>query len=152
MLINYIKKYLSNEDLNQLQAVITKIENETSGEIRLCFRLKRNFRERKIPARDVAIADFYELGMDKTRDGTGVLVYILFKEKLFEIVADKNIYSKIDESKFDFIVQTISMNFKNKNYLAGIAHCLAEIGEVMKKEFPRKSDDVNELPDDIVIK
>lgn len=152
MLINYIRKYLSNEDLDQLQAIITKIENETSGEIRLCFRLKRNFRERKMSPRNVAIADFFKLGMDKTKDGTGILVYILFKEKLFEIIADKNIYDKIEKSKFDFIVQTMSLNFKNKNYIAGIAHCLNEIGDVMKKEFPRKPDDVNELPDDIIIK
>ncbi|MBN1634705.1 MAG: TPM domain-containing protein [Ignavibacteria bacterium] len=152
MLINYIKKYLSNDDLNQLQSVITETERETSGEIRLCFRLKRNIRERKMSTRDIAIADFFELEMDKTRDGTGVLVYIFFKERLFEIVADKNIYEKIEKSKFDFMVQTMILNFKNKNYIAGIAHCIREIGDVMKKEFPRKPDDLNELPDDIVIK
>lgn len=152
MLINYIKKYLSNEELDEIQSAINMIEKETSGEIRLCFRLKRSFRERKRTPRDVAIGDFYELGMDRTKDGTGVLIYIFFKERLFEIIADKNIYEKINKSKFDFIIQAMSLNFRNRNYAVGILHCLKEIGEVMRKEFPVNPDDVNELPNEIVIK
>lgn len=152
MLINYIKKYLSKEELDEIQSAINMIEKETSGEIRLCLRSKRNFREKKSTVRDIAIGDFYKLEMDKTKDGTGVLVYIFFKERLFEIIADKNIYEKIDKSKFDFIIQAMTLNFRNRNYAGGILHCIKEIGEVMKKEFPVKPDDVNELPDEIIIK
>jgi uncharacterized membrane protein len=152
MLINYIKKYLSKEELDEIQSAINIIEKETSGEIRLCLRLKRNFRDRKKSPREIAIGDFYKLGMDKTKDGTGVLVYIFFKERLFEIIADKNIYEKIDKSKFDFIIHAMALNFGNKNYAGGILHCLNEIGEVMKKEFPIEQDDINELPNEIVIK
>lgn len=152
MLINYIKNYLQKDDLDKIQEAITGIENETSGEIRLCLKLRRNFREKKLSARETAVAEFFNLGIEKTKDGTGVLIYILFRERLFEIVADKNIYEKIDKSKFDSIVQDMSSEFKNGNYLNGIIRCIGEIGNVMKKEFPRKPDDINELPDEIIIK
>lgn len=152
MFINYIKKYLTKEDLEKIQSLISDIEKETSGEIRLCLRLKRNFREKKLSTREIAVSEFFSLGMDKTRDGTGILIFILFKERLFEIVADKHIYGKIDKSKFDSIVSEMSREFRNGNYLNGIIHCIKETGEIMKREFPRSPEDVNELPDEIVIK
>jgi len=152
MFINYIRNYLSAEQLKSIRDSIAKIENFTSGEIRLCLKLKRSFKEKKMSPRENAVSEFYNLGMDKTKDGTGVLIYILFKERLFEIIADNNIYSRINESVFDSVTARMADEFKKNNYLEGILHCINEIGAIMKKEFPRKPDDVNELPDEIVIK
>jgi uncharacterized membrane protein len=151
MTINYIKKYLSKTDLEEIKNEIGKIESGTSGEIRLCFKLKRGFHERKLTCRELAIKEFFKLGMQETSDKTGVLIFILFKEKKFEIVADEGINSKINPETWDLITSHLNTEFSQGNFKTGIIKCLYEIKNVLCKEFPIKPDDKNELPNDIVI-
>lgn len=151
MAINYVKKYLSNEDLYELRNAITGIESRTSGEIRMCLKLKRQYNEQKLSHRAIAIKEFVKLGMDKTEDKTGVLIFVLFKDKVFEIIADEGINSKIKQDKWDLITFQLKTDFSNRNYKTGLLKCINEIGKVLMEEFPIKPGDKNELPDDIVI-
>lgn len=150
MAINYVKKFLSNEDLNELKNEISKIESQTSGEIRLCLKLKKQFSERNLSYKEIALREFYKLGINKTIDKTGVLVFVLFKDKIFEIIADEGINSKINQDKWDLITFQMKTEFSNGNFKQGLLKCLNEIGKVLIKEFPIKKDDKNELPDEIV--
>jgi uncharacterized membrane protein len=151
MPINYIKKFLSKDDLRDIQNEISKVENKTSGEIRLCIKLKRGFHERKYSTREVALREFYKLGMDNTRDKTGVLIFVLFKEKKFEIVADEGINEKISKDTWSKLSAELSSAFSNGHFKNGLINCITNIGDILVKEFPVKEDDVNELPDEIVI-
>ncbi len=150
MAINYVKKFLSNEDLNELKNEISKIESQTSGEIRLCLKLKKQFSERNLSHKEIALSEFYKLEINKTVDKTGVLVFVLFKDKIFEIIADEGINSKINQDKWDLITFQMKTEFSNGNFKQGLLKCLNEIGKVLIKEFPIKKDDKNELPDEIV--
>lgn len=152
MAINYVKKFLSNEDLHELKNEIGKIEKETSGEIRFCLKLKRAIAERKMTPRQIAIREFYKLGMDKTADKTGVLIFVLFKDKVFEIIADEGINRKINQDKWDIILFQMKTEFSSGNFKAGLEKCLKEIGKILIKEFPIKPGDRNELSNDIVTK
>jgi uncharacterized membrane protein len=151
MAINYIKKYLSKSDLEELKDEIGKIETHTTGEIRLYFKLKRGFHERNKTFREVAMKVFYKLGMDKTEEKTGVLIFILFKEKKFEIIADEGINSKIKREIWDLIINHLQSEFSQGNYKAGLVKCLNEIKSVLMEEFPVKFKNTNELSNDIVI-
>jgi uncharacterized membrane protein len=150
MAINYIKKFLSNEDLYELKDEIVKIESQTSGELRMCLKLKKQYNEKNLTHKEIAVKEFLKLEMNKTVDKTGVLIFVLFKDKIFEIIADEGINSKINQEKWDFITFQMKTEFSNGNYKIGLLKCLNEIGKVLIKEFPRKQGDKNELPDDIV--
>jgi uncharacterized membrane protein len=150
MPINYVKKFLSNQDLYELKDVITKIETQTSGELRMCLKLKRQYNEKKLSTKKIAVKEFMKLGMHKTKDKTGVLVFVLFEEKVFEIIADEGINSKINQDKWEIITFQMKTEFSNKNYKTGLLKCLDEIGKVLIEEFPIKPGDKNELPDDII--
>ena len=152
MPINYIKKYISSEELDSIKNHIAKIENYTSGEIRLCFQMRKAWIDRKLSTRELALKEFYKLGMDKTKDKTGVLLFILFKEKKFEVVADEGINDKISQEKWDKITNHLIDEFKCGHFKNGIIKALDEVQEVLMKEFPRNNDDVDELSNDIVIK
>jgi len=152
MPINYIKKYLSKSDLDDIQEAISGIERKTSGEIRFCIKLQRGFREKKYSARDIALREFYRLGMDNTRDKTGVLILILFKERKFEIIADEGINEKISEDTWSGLSKKLVIAFSSEQYKKGLIDCIIEIGDILVKEFPVKKDDVNELSDEIIIK
>jgi len=151
MPLNYIKKYLSKTDLEELKNEIGKIESETSGEIRLCLKIKRGYHERKLTPRELALKEFFKLEMNKTVDKTGILIFILFEEKKFEIIADDGINSKIQQDIWDLIINHIKTEFSSGNYKTGLVKCLNEIGKILIKEFPVKQGDKNELPNDIVI-
>lgn len=151
MKINYLKKYLSKDDLDSLKNHIAEIEKFTSGEIRICFKVNKAWAERKLSSRELAIKEFHKLGMHNTKDKTGVILYILLKDRKFEVVADSGINDKISEEKWEVIKNHLINEFKAGNYKAGIIKALDEIKEVLIKEFPRKDDDTNELSNDIVI-
>jgi uncharacterized membrane protein len=151
MAINYLKKYLSKQDLEEIKNEISMIEKSTSGEIRLCLRLKRGLHEMNKSFRELALKEFYKLGMNKTAEKTGLLIFILFREKKFEIIADEGINSKIPEEKWNIIISHIKNEFSQNNYKAGILKCLKEIKDILITSFPYKEGDKNELPDDIVI-
>lgn len=148
---NLLKKYISDSDLTDIQNHIADIEKITSGEIRICFRMRRGWAEKKKSPRELAIKEFHKLGMHNTKDSTGVLIFILFGERIFEIVADKGINDKISEDKWDVIKSHISGEFRNGSYKHGLIKALDEIGGVLKTEFPRKDGDRDELSNDIVI-
>lgn len=152
MALNYIRKYLSKADLEELKNEIGKIESETSGEIRLCLKLKRGFHEKKLSYKEIALKEFHKLEMHKTVDKTGVLIFILFEERKFEIITDEGINSKIHKETWDIIINHIKTEFSSGNYKAGLVKCLNEIGKILIKEFPVKEGDKNEISDDIVIK
>lgn len=151
MAFNYIKKYLSKEDLEEIKNEINKIELVTSGEIRLCFRLKKGFHERKLSYKELALKEFYRLDMQKTLDKTGILIFILFKEKKFEIIADEGINSKIHQDIWDTIIHHLKTEFSKGEYKSGIIKCLNELKQILAKEFPVKEGDKDELSNDIVI-
>ena len=95
--------------------------------------------------------EFYKLGVDKTEDKTGILIYILFLDRKFEIIADEGINSKINSEKWSIIISHIKNEFSQNNYKTGIIKILIEMKEVLINYFPHKENDKNELPDDIII-
>jgi uncharacterized membrane protein len=97
----FIKKILSKKELTDLSAVITKAEKNTSGEIRVVVRHRRYLKERKLSLHDLALGEFCRLGMEKTRDKTGVLIFLLISERKFHIVADEGINTKVTEGTWD---------------------------------------------------
>ena len=81
---NFVKKYLSDEDLDIIAESIREIEKKTSGELRVCIKKKKGLLQMKKSDRDMAYKEFFKLNMHKTRDRTGVLLLIIFHDKNFE--------------------------------------------------------------------
>ena len=150
---NYLAKYLSENDLNKISEVISGIEEHTSGEIRLCIKVRRGIiLEGKFTPRELALDEFLKAGMQNTKNKTGVLIFILFSERKFEIIADEGINSKISESHWEEIKNEISGEFKNENYLEGLTKAINDIGNVLKTEFPPSRDNPDELSNEVIVK
>lgn len=147
-----VKVIFTKEDLRKISDKIQEIEKNTSGEIRVSIREKRSLLEHKLTLFDMAVKEFYRLGMDKTRYRTGVLIYILLSERKIQIVADKGINDKVENATWQKIAESIAENFKTGKYLDGIIKGLEQIGEVLTQHFPIKPDDTNELPNDVEIR
>lgn len=147
-----IEKYFSDEDLKKIASSIGEVEKTTSGEIRLCAQIKRGFFDKKKSPREIALKSFYKLGMHKTKDRTGVLIFLLLDERKFEILADEGINKVIIDSEWSAIEEGLISEFRSGNYVQGVLHCINLIGEKLNTHFPRAADDVDELSNEVVIK
>ncbi|MBK6537942.1 MAG: TPM domain-containing protein [Ignavibacteria bacterium] len=145
-------EFLTEKDLEDISITIRDIEKNTSGEIRVCLKRKRGYLEKEFSPREIALKEFTGLNMHQTKDRTGVLFFVLFDENKFEIIADEGINSKISEDVWNLFSDEIIKHFRDKKYCAGIKNVLVKIGEYLISEFPANKENVNELPDDVIIK
>ncbi len=148
----WLNKYLTEEDLNKIKNEIAEVELSTSGEIRLSLREKRRFWEKLYQPHELAVKDFEKLGIAGTKDKTGILIFILFKERFYDILADEGIYEKIPDEVWNDLEAKLKEEFSQGAFVNGILHVVKSMGEILRCEFPRKTDDVNELPDEVVVK
>jgi uncharacterized membrane protein len=147
----WLNKYFTDGDFNKIKDEVSKVESTTSGEIRLSLREKRRFWEKLYQPHELAVRDFEKLGIANTKDRTGLLIFVLFKERYYDIIADEGIYQNIPDSVWNNLEAKLKEEFRSGSYANGILHIIYGVGEVLRKEFPREEGDVNELPDEIVV-
>jgi uncharacterized membrane protein len=147
-----IEQYFSDNDLKKISEGIGEVEKDTAGEIRLSVQVKKGFFEKKKTPREIALKHFLNLGMHKTKQRTGVLIFILLNDRKFEIIADEGINGKINEQVWDEIENSVRQEFKEGNFLNGVMHCVNLIGAKLNEHFPKEADDTDELPNDVIVK
>ncbi len=142
---------LTEEELHTIAHTIAEVEEKTSGEIRVSIRRRRGWRERKFSISDLALREFHHLGMNKTKDKTGVLLFLCVADRAFHIVGDEGIHKKVPDKFWESLADTMSGHFKDGKFCHGICMMVQEIGAVLQKEFPARGGNANELSDDVVI-
>lgn len=135
--------------LNQLRhddivAAIRKAEQKTSGEIRV-------FISRHEPDDPVAAAqaEFLRLGMDKTKEKNGVLIFVAPRARKFAIIGDAGVHSRCGDEFWTQVAAEMTGHFKKAEFTQGILHAIHKAGELLAQHFPRHPGDQNQLPDDI---
>lgn len=93
---------------------------------------------------------FLEQGLHHTRDRSGVLIYVSVGERYVEILADKGINEKVDQSQWDGIVADFIQAVKKGRTAEGFEQAVAACGAVLAEHFPAAPGDKNELPDHLV--
>lgn len=117
--------------------------------------LKRFFISRKEiddEVEEAAITNFFDQGLYRTRDQTGVLVLISVFERRVWVLADRGINTRVSESQWDDIVKMITDGIKQKRPADAICEAVENIGELLKTHFPIKPDDTDELKNLIIEK
>lgn len=146
---NLVKKLFTKEDLAAIAAAISEAEKTTAGEIRVSIRQQRRWRERKLSIEEMARREFHDLGMTKTKDRTGILIFLLLQDRHFYLLADEGINGKVDEWTWNTIAEEMSSHFSKKKFHQGMIHGVQAVSKVLSQFFPRKANDANELPNDV---
>jgi len=139
------REFLSRLSNDQIVGAIREAENKTSGEIRVFISRK----EVKDPVA-AAQAHFVELGMEKTRDRNGVLIFVAPRVHQFAVVGDTGVHTRCGEEFWRQLAAEISGHFKGSDFTRGIVHAVKRAGELLAQHFPRRPDDVNELSDEVL--
>jgi uncharacterized membrane protein len=136
--------FFSKEQQAQILAAVKEAEMETSGEIRVHIEssLKDDVLNR-------AAWLFKKLGMHETAERNGVLFYLAVNDRKFAILGDAGINAKVPAGFWDDISELLKKNFKEGKFTEGLSEGILLAGKHLKIHFPRRPDDVNELPDEI---
>lgn len=149
----WINNYFSEDELKEIQFASDAVEKRTVGEIVLSFRNKKTLLEKLYSNHELAMKDFETLGVHKTAERTGILIFIIFEEKYYDIIADEGIYAKIPDETWNKMEAKLKEEFRSKNYSAGVIALINEMGEILASEFPVRAGAVNddELDHEIIV-
>ncbi|MBN2611498.1 MAG: TPM domain-containing protein [Bacteroidales bacterium] len=128
----------------KILSAIRDAEMNTSGEIRLHLEA-----DCKTDVLDRAAYIFEKLGMYKTNQRNGVLIYLAVNDRKFAILGDAGINAVVPPDFWDQIKKTMEEYFKQNDFAEGLSKAIQMAGLQLKKHFPHQKDDVNELSDEI---
>ena len=138
------KEFLNQLHRDKIVEAIREAEKKTSGEIRV-------FISRK-PVDDpvkAAQTHFVDMGMEKTRERNGVLVFVAPRTHKFAIVGDVAVQKRCGDAFWKYLAEEMSTHFKKSDFTRGIIFGVQKAGELLAEHFARKPGDKNELPDEV---
>ena len=100
---------------------------------------------------EAALTSFYRNGLNNTRDRTGILIFISVFERRAFVLADEGINAKVDTGVWQEIVGTVVQGIRQRRQAQGICRAVRRCGDLIRKAFPIKSDDTDEL-DNLIVK
>jgi uncharacterized membrane protein len=138
------RKLLNRVDLEAVKRAIEDAERETSGEIRVSVS----------PffwggVRHAAEKAFVRMGMSRTAERNGVLIFVVPSRRRFVILGDEGLHAKVGQEFWDKTAAAISERFRSGDFTGGLLHGIEEAARQLAGHFPRRPDDKNELPDDV---
>ena len=146
-----IYHFVNDDELLRITDKIREYEKLTAGEICVSIKEHKTFIQRRKSVAELAKHEFARLGIGKTRDKTGILIYIILEERQFYILADSAINNKVTEDTWHKIKDDMQEFFMKGMFAKGIIHGVEETGKVLSEHFPVKPDDTNEIPDKVII-
>ena len=138
------KIFINQLDDEKIVAAIGAAESRTSGEIRVFIS-----RHEVADALTEAKRHFQEMGMEKTAERNGVLIFVAPKSRAFAIVGDSGVHAKCGDVFWNETAEKMRSFFKEQKFAEGLVEGIRIAGEILARHFPRNSADRNELPDAI---
>lgn len=136
--------FFSSVEKDRILTEIEKAERLTSGEIRVHVE-SRAGKDSLARAKEV----FEQLGMTKTQERNGVLIYLAVKDRKFAIIGDQGIDRVVPSNFWAETRDRMNALFKEKKFAEGVCLGIALSGEHLATFFPCRPGDVNELTNEI---
>lgn len=136
--------FFTQEQQDAIVRAIGEAEHATSGEIRVHIQTSC-----KADVLDEAAWLFRKLGMYRTADRNGVLIYLALKERKFAIIGDTGINSVVPPGFWDEIRDHMAQRFRDNLFTEGLVEGILMTGAQLKEHFPHLKDDINEITDTI---
>lgn len=136
--------FFSSAEKKRILEAIQNAERVTSGEIRV--HLERKARE---PFYEHAQEVFEKLGMTKTAERNGVLIFINLAAGQFAVLGDRGINEKVPDNFWQSIAAEMQAHFKEDRFADGICAAVLAAGEKLREYFPFERTDINELSNNI---
>ncbi|HYG62517.1 MAG TPA: hypothetical protein VEL74_08035 [Thermoanaerobaculia bacterium] len=104
----------------------------------------------EVRSRRRAEVAFLEQEVFRTRDRTGILLFVSLFEHRVVVLADSGIHQKVAPGEWDGIVAGVVQGIRAGRPGAALIAAIAECGKLLERHgVARRSDDVDELPNEL---
>jgi uncharacterized membrane protein len=131
---------LSPEQEQALNTAIGEAERGNRGEV--VVHLERRC---KGPPLERAAALFVELGLDATRDGTGVLLYAAVQDRVTAVHAGPGIHGAAAPDFWKKVADQVAAGFGKGDPAGGLVEALGALGELLRAHAPGEDTAGNEI-------
>lgn len=138
------KHFFTPVEQQRILAEIGRAEERSSGEIRVHLD-RHSGKDPLHKARQV----FERLGMARTRQRNGVLIYLDTDHHKFAIVGDEGIHRVVPENYWEGVKEEMQGYFRKGEFCEGLCRGIRRIGEELQAHFPADEKAGDELPDEI---
>ena len=134
--------------LDRIEAAIAQAEATHHGEICIAVETALDLMPllRGQTARERALEVFAEQRVWDTEANNGVLIYLLLADRDVEIVADRGITGRVDAAVWEGLCQDMKNHFQQGAYETGMVQAIAVTSQHLAQLYPRRGEDINELP------
>lgn len=148
---DWVRKVFSDEDLDAIAAAIASVEAVAAAEVRV--HLERNVQHGWGRAPDALVrarALFRRLGMHRTRQRNGVLVYLALEDHKLAIVGDEAIHARVGDAYWANVRDTMVHHLRSAAPGAAVVRAVEDVGRVLSEHFPRRPGDARgDLPNQV---
>ncbi|MGO4388278.1 TPM domain-containing protein [Microvirga sp. 2YAF29] len=106
---------------------------------------------KRAQAHEAASREFIRRGLTRTRDKTGVLIYVALAEHHAEILADTGIADRVGPDVWVEIIEKLTMAIKAGSMADGLAEAIRRAGAILAEHAPPRFEDEDELPNKIIL-
>ena len=105
---------------------------------------------KRLHVRERAMEQFLARDLDKTREQTGVLIFVSLQDRRAEVIAGAEISDKLDPSAWDDVIADLVAGLKAGEPGDGFVSAIERCGRILAEHFPAGPNNPNELPDTLV--
>ena len=141
----------TDADLDAIAAAVAAAEEHTSAELRVHL-------ERHIPAGahgtpgdalERARVVFVALGMDRTAERSGVLIYVAVADHQLAVIGDEGVHARVGAPLWEQVRDVMVDRLRRGASRDAVIAAVADLGTVLRRLFPRRPGDVDELSDQV---
>lgn len=107
-------------------------------------------RRKEETVRQRAVRAFYEKGLYRTRQHTGVLFFFSLLERKVWVLADSGVNSKIGQETLDALARSVSQAVRDGRACEGLLEAMGTVGVFLERHFPITPGDIDELPNEVI--
>lgn len=106
---------------------------------------------RRRRAHEVATREFMVRGLSRTKDRTGILIYVALAERYAEVLADTGISDRIDDAQWRAIIDDLTDATTDDRLADGLVAAVGKAGDLLAGDFPPRERDEDELSDRVIV-
>jgi putative membrane protein len=106
---------------------------------------------RRALAHRVAMEQFTSRGIARTRQRTGILIFVSLAERYARIIADEGIAARVPKAEWQGAIDTLVGHMRKGHVADGFIAAIETCGGVLATHFPSTGNERSELPDRIYL-